>query len=300
LLNPEYGMVVFSLVSTAAVVRRLPEVESRVYLIETHNDEIKWFENMRKSSMNPLVKATAYLSQRWVESFLRDHRSSFLFVHVSELDQRGYLERFPGHESFVVPIGVDVLPYERSSESPAPSGRVALIFVGALSVKMNLDALKLFGEKFYPMLRDELGADLEVLVVGSTPSKRVKELCSEAEWKLYPDVSDEKLRQLYRTATFSILPFEYTTGAKLKLLSSLAHGVPYLATSALREQVDEITYPCLSSEDPKNWLSHIREVRARGITDDERVTLMSYAERYSWPAITHRMARLLGSGHRAS
>lgn len=301
LSNPEYGTVVLSYISTAAVVEGVPEAEDKMYLIESHNDEIKWFENMRKSSMNPLVKLTAYLSQRWVESFLRDKQSDFLFVHVSESDQRGYLEQFPGHESYVVSIGVDILPYELLPPvNQAPSGGVGLIFVGALNVKMNLDALRLFRNEFYPLLKDELDEDLEVLVVGSNPSKGVTSLCAEAGWKLHPDVSDKKLRMLHRTATFSILPFGYATGGKLKLLNSLAQGVPYLATSVLQGQIDKVLYPCLISGDPKDWLFRIREVKARGITDRERIALMRYAERYSWATIANCMVRLLGSEDYAS
>src|SRR4028119_1209634 len=131
---------------------------------------------------------------------------------------------------------------------------VRFLFVGSLGVNINLDAIEFFKKDFYPLLKAEVGGDLEVLVVGSNPSAKVSRLCKDMGWMLHPDVSDEELTRLYRTATFSILPFRYATGSKLKLLQSLANGVPYLATHVLRDQVEEVMYPCLISSEPEEWL----------------------------------------------
>lgn len=298
LARPDYGMVVFSCIWTAAIVRRTPTTDNRLHCIETHNDEFKWYENIRKSSKNPLAKLAAYSSGRWAQSFMEKYGSDFLFLHVSATDQKGFSERFPYHRSYVVPVGVDV-PSDGllRPEDPAISGKARLMFVGALGVKINLDALELFKRAFFPTLEKELREDLEVLVVGSNPSKRVEKLCEDTGWKLYPNVSDQELKRLYSTCTFSILPFSYTTGSKLKLLNSLAHGVPYLATSELRNQAEDAAYPCLVSSDPGEWSGRVRNVRETGITTEERALLISQAQRYSWESIVRRMFDLLTQGN---
>ena len=294
LAEPEYKTVVCSFVWTAAIVTEAPEIEGRLYCVETHNDEIEWFENLRRSSTNPLAKLTAHFSERWARTFLNEHGSDFVFFHVSRADQEGYLKRFPGHRSYVVPIGVDEVPCELPwQEDSTLSGKVRLLFVGSLRVKINLDALEFFKEDFYPQLKAGLGGDLEVLVVGSNPSDKVSRLCRDMGWMLYPDVSDEELTRLYRTAMFSILPFRYTTGSKLKLLHSLANGVPYLATLALREQVEEVMYPCLISSDPEEWLHHIRKVRRKRIANGDRTALMDHARKYSWASVARQTLQLL-------
>jgi hypothetical protein len=294
LAKPEYRTVVCSFIWTAAVVTDAPEIEGRLYCVETHNDEIEWFENLRRSSTNPLAKLTAYFSERWAWSFLDRHGSEFVFFHVSKADQEGYSRRFPGHRSHVVPTGVDEVSRELPRhEDLGQPGKVRLLFVGSLGVKINLDALEFFREDFCRPLEEGLGGDLEVLVVGSKPSDRVARLCREMGWKLYPDVSDEELGRLYRTSTFSILPFRYTTGSKLKLLHSLANGVPYLATPALRDQAEEVVYPCLVSGDPGEWLDRIREVRRKGITDGDRAALIDHARKYSWASVARQTFELL-------
>lgn len=298
LARSDYGMVVFSCIWTAAIVRRIPTTDNRLHCIETHNDEFKWYENIRKSSKNPLAKLAAYSSERWAQSFMEKYGSDFLFLHVSATDQKGFSERFPYHRSYVVPVGVDV-PSDGPlrPEDPTIPGKARLMFVGALGVKINLDALELFERAFFPALEKELREDLEVLVVGSNPSKRVEKLCGDAGWKLYPNVSDRELKRLYSTCTFSILPFDYTTGSKLKLLNSLAHGVPYLATSELRNQAEDVAYPCLISSDPGEWSERVRDVREKGITAEERASLINQAQRYSWESIARRMFDLLNQGN---
>ena len=292
--DPDYRMVVFSFVWTAAIARRLPKMDDRLCCIETHNDEFKWYEDIRKSSVNPLAKLTASFSERWARSFVEEYGSGFLFLHVSEADQKGFSRRFPDHRSCVVPTGAD-MTHDRSfpQENLAMYEKTRLIFVGSLGVKINFDALDNFNKRFYPVLKEELEENLEVLIVGSNPSRRVTKLCWKAGWKLHPNVSDQELRRLYGISTFSILPFNYTTGSKLKLLDSLAHGVPYLATSSLRDQAEEEIYPCLVSNDPKEWSERARDVGRRGITEEERVLLKDQAQRHSWKSIARLMFEML-------
>lgn len=294
LSDPGYKTVVFSHVWAASAVPESSEAGDRLYCIETHNDEFRWYENIRRSSANPLAKLTAHWSERWATSFVEEHASDFVFLHVSTIDHRGFLSRFPDHEGYVVPIGVEEIPEAPSrQENPATSGKLRLMFVGSLGVKINHDALEVFRKLFYPQLNKEFGNDLEVLVVGSNPSRKVTKLCENMGWTLYPNVSDQRLAELYETATFSILPFGYTTGSKLKLLDSLARGVPYLATESLRDQVEEITYPCLISNDSKEWSRRLREVRERRVNNNVRAALKEQAQKYSWEAIARRTFELL-------
>lgn len=292
LFDPAYGTVVFSLISTASLYGSVPEVPGRLYCVETQNDEIKWFRDLRETSRNPVAKLAAYFSERWLRSFLKKHESTFLYLHVSGADREGYERLFPVHESIVAPVGVDM---ETGNAAPHKTfDKARLIFAGSLGVRMNLDALNIFGREFFPSLRAALKDGLEVVVAGSRPTEEVKTLCCNFGWKLFPDVTDEKLSELYSSSLFSMLPFHYVTGGKLKLLKSLSLGVPFLSTLEMRGQVDELVYPCLVSNDPSDWLKRVNEVKEKGIEADMRAALKAYAARHSWPVIVSDMLRALG------
>jgi hypothetical protein len=287
-----YKTIVFSLIHAASLIdhpecREKPDRKS-LFVVETQNDEILWFRNIFTATRNPAAKIVSWLSLRWVKSFLKSHKSDLFLVHMTEEDQKGYLEYFPDHASCVVHAGVDI--EERIDLSNFRDGsKVSLLFVGALNVKMNYDALVYFRGRYFPALESEFHDRLKVVVVGSRPSKRVVNLCNRMNWRLHKNVSDQELRDLYQGATFSVLSFPYTTGAKLKLLSSLAHATPFLATANMRPLVDSEIFPCLFSDDPVEWVGRVRKIESQGVKESERLDLVNYARRYSWDAVAGKM-----------
>ena len=289
LRDPAYRTVISSYITTARLVAETPDLPAgRRHLIFTHNDEFKWFQDLRRTTANPLGKLAASFSERWLHGFFRRFARDFLFVHVTEEDREGFARYYPDHPSLIVPIGVE-LPPAPAAPLPPNAERLRLLFVGSLGVKMNRDALIHFARKYLPPLRARFGDTFEVIVAGSTPVPAVRVLCEEHGWRLHADVSDDALRRLYEQATFALLPFPYATGAKLKLLGALAHGVPFLATEAVRSQAEACVYPSLIDSDPAAWIDRIEAVRSAGISTEERTALRAVAERHSW----HASARTL-------
>lgn len=297
LLKPEYRTVVFSFIYTAAILKKTIESDEKLYLIETHNDELRWFSQFMKKSLAPGVLLTAFFSKRWLTRFLREHEHDFLYVHVSKTDRDGYLRLVPFHRSIVIPVGVEEENLDVCClEEVGLFEKVRLLFIGSLSVETNFEALKFFGDKFFPILKENLGNGLEILIVGSKPSAAVERLGGRMGWRLLGNVSDQELRYLYSISMFSILPFQYTTGGKLKLLKSLSNGVPYLATPVLGDQIEKVLYPCLISGDPKEWLTQIGTIQKRGVTESERIALIDYAKKHSWSSVAYNMFQSLSHG----
>jgi glycosyltransferase involved in cell wall biosynthesis len=298
LTQNDYGGVVFSYIASASGVDSAALGANRMMCVETHNDEFKWFEDLGRRTRNPLVKLVAWQSRRWLGRFLPDQGRGLVYVHVSDQDQAAYEGRLPGSRGFVVPVGVRLPDGQGGGAALAlsPSGELRLLFVGSLSVGMNLDALRNFARRFFLPIKQELGPELRMQVAGSRPSKAVKELCRNNQWELYPDVSEEELSKLLRQAAFTVLPFEYATGGKLKLLQSLAFGVPVLATSVVRDQLERLPSPCVFSDRPEAWLAAVRDVREHGISADKREALVGIADGYSWERTSELLCnKLLGS-----
>ena len=126
-------------------------------------------------------------------------------------------------------------------------------------------------------------------VAGSDPSDRVVDLCTDHGWSLRPNLSDAILDELYGESTFTLMPFSYATGAKLKLLASLAHGVPYLATGVLKIDDGLDVPPSVSSDDPAVWGEAIRDVVESGISGEQRQALAGAAGPFSWQRSVDRL-----------
>lgn len=287
-----YGTVVFSFIWTTQLLalQSLVIIPNRLYIIETHNDEVKWYQNLRAASRNPLVKLTAWLSERWIKNFLTSLHDDYLFLHLTQADYQSYFHYFPNHTGIIAPVGTTVIEPNVKTQMPkTPSQTYQLLFIGSLNVQMNLDALIFFRQKFYPHLHQKLDKLLKITVIGKEPTQKVKDLCDKMNWQLFANVTNSELKKHLAQATFTILPFSYTTGAKLKLLDSLAQGVPFLATNVLAHQVQTAVYPCLFSDDPNEWLQRIIDIGPGTISNEHRLALLEFARQYSWDSVTKKL-----------
>lgn len=289
--NAIYKTVLYSFISTTAVKELSVPHSDRVNIVWTHNDEFKWFEDIKKKTINPLAKLAASLSLRWLRNWFHENSGNYLLLHVTEDDASGYCTFFPNHKFLQVSIGVE----EEDTRLPIVShntnhNTISLLFLGSLSNKMNLDALNHFKDSFYFILEKQLAGRLTVKIVGSNPSPGVRRVCQECSWELYPNVDNNGLVSLLHQADFSIMPFQYVTGAKLKLLKTLANGLPFLGTSAMASQLDYLPTNCLLSDDPQEWVEHLLATANRGgIPPEDRAALQVYARQFSWRSVATKL-----------
>ena len=243
LADARYRAVLYSYLTTALLAR--PN-DPRPQLVWSHNDEFRWFQDLAAQAPSRLGQHVARASERWLHRFMARAGKRFVFLHVTQDDADGWEQHVPHHRYRVIPIGVAL---RQIAPPRAPDALPRLLFVGSLGVRMNLDALRHFATRYEPALRARFGEALRVDIAGSSPLPDVHRLCTDHGWALHADVEEAQLDALYGEATFSLLPFAYATGAKLKLLKSLAYGVPFLATTSVQAQADLAVPPSLIDDD---------------------------------------------------
>jgi|GEM_PF-1177244 len=280
LQDERYGTIVSSMLCTADFYGRVRTRGDRLSLVETHNDDFSWYSDIARETRNPLTRKAAQLSLNWTSEFFQRASQDHVYLHVTEKDQHAYVSHTPNHRSLVAPVGIDLTddpPRHIDSDTT-----VRLLFVGSLSTGMNYDAISYFAERFYPALKKALHETLDVRIAGSRPSRRVRMLCRKMGWTLYADISDAQLEALYAEASFTLLPFRYATGAKLKVLESLSYGIPFLGTSRIEGQMPPTIWPNLLSDDPDDWVRHVQATLRRRITPDQRQQIKEIARPHSW------------------
>lgn len=287
LSSGRYGGVICSYLTTVEIAAKT-ELPIAAW---THNDEFRWFSDLRDSATDLVRKSAAESSLAYLHQHARELAADVRLAHVSREDLDGFSAVVGAHDGAVVPIGADTDVPVAPPRDPQ-SGPPVLLFVGSLGVGMNADALHHFESRFVPGLTQSLPG-LRVVVAGSTPTAAVETLCRRNRWELHPDVSSETLDALYDQATFAFLPFAYATGSKLKLLAALAHGVPVLATEAVVAGADSFASPSVRSDDPERWVEAIADGIESGITLESRQDLRRIAEGSSWEASTRDLMRFL-------
>lgn len=277
-LKPDvYQCVVYSyleILPLRHIVSEKAALESGFVL--THNDEFKWFENLEVSTNNFLIRAVSRQSYQWLLS-LKPVANEYVLLHVSPEDEQGFDLHYPGHRRIVFLVGTDTMELKESY--PEIKREIVLTFLASLSVKMNYDALLWFSAEIFPQLRDEFGSELKINIIGSNPTDRVVSLCKNMNWDLYANASDEFVENTLDGSDFTLLPFPYSTGVKLKAMKSISYGVPLLGSTNRQQNLSPPF--SLFSNNASDWIAHIRRVRPIERTLI-RKELLEYASKFSW------------------
>lgn len=141
--------------------------------------------------------------------------------------------------------------------------------------------------RFWPSLR----TTTEFRVAGSAPPARLMALCSQLGWRLFPNVEERFLDQLYAEAHFAVLPFSYGEGSKLKLFEACGRGVPVLSTRAGVVGVPRLPPLVKVGDEASVWQRETERAPAPS-AEDINATL-AFAEEFSWPNLARKFLRAI-------
>jgi O-antigen biosynthesis protein len=102
-----------------------------------------------------------------------------------------------------------------------------LVFIGGYQHPPNIDAVMFFVNKVWPILRAS-GFPGRFIIAGSDMPVHFQKLAAD-DIIIRGYVSD--LSDLFGNCRFSVAPLRYGAGMKGKIISSLSHGLPCIATS---------------------------------------------------------------------
>ena len=155
-------------------------------------------------------------------------RADATIVH-STLEQE-VLSREPHIENVhVFPWAIDIPGTEKGFEE-----RKDICFIGGYQHPPNVDAVIYFVDEIFPLLRNQL-PDLKFHAIGSNPPDEIKQLASE-----YVIVSGyvEDLHSLMGKIRVAVAPIRYGAGIKGKVGTTLAAGLPCVATTVAAEGME--------------------------------------------------------------
>jgi glycosyltransferase involved in cell wall biosynthesis len=111
--------------------------------------------------------------------------------------------------------------------APVDESAPLVLFVGSMAYGPNVDAVRWMAEEIVPRLR-ALVPDAAVRVVGRGPGDDVRGWCAQAQIELVADAPS--LEPHHHAARVVLAPLRSGGGTRIKILESLAYGVPVVAT----------------------------------------------------------------------
>lgn len=144
-------------------------------------------------------------------------------IVLSEYEKTKLLQEVPDCDIRVLP-----LVFSDMDPNPPPySERKDIVFIGSFPHMPNVDAVLFFAREVFPKL---LARRPEILfhIVGSHPQEEILKLAELPGIVVHGYLKD--LKPLFRSVRLSVAPLRYGAGIKGKIATTLAFGVPVVAS----------------------------------------------------------------------
>ena len=172
---------------------------------------------------------------------------------VSDHDQAIMARRVPG-QILVVPNGADPEIWIPQLQQQSHQ----LLFMGTLHYSPNVQGICTFVEQIWPLIHQQQ-PKLKLLIAGRSPVPEVRQLARYPGIEVIADFAD--VRSLTKQCSISIVPLYRGSGTRLKILESMAIGMPIVTTSIGCEGLSvEDGKHLLIRDDPEAFAEAVLEI----------------------------------------
>jgi polysaccharide biosynthesis protein PslH len=227
-LSKEYKAVVMVAEHVASILEN-ESLRARKRILRLHNDEVRFFQELSKSSKNVLRKV-----------FYRSEAAKFRVLSpkifskcdalwfISDYERKQHIKKHPADrkKSFFVPPRVD----RNAMRHQSLEGR-RVLFVGTLAFANNSSAVEWYVSHVHKLLCDVIG--YKFVVAGNTVGESAETL--KRIVKAYPNITlienPKEIETLYGSAAVFVNPVLRGAGLKMKTIDAIQAGVPVVTTS---------------------------------------------------------------------
>lgn len=222
---------------TFYVMPHIPETKVPVLLVDqTIEFQVyqHYVKNHRLLFVKPLLYVDVFKIKYWELKFWKKANQ---VVAVSESDKKKMVELVPGLNVKVVPNGAGedlmaVWKNRKTEKNPT------IFFQANFSWLQNVEAAQNLVDNVFPLIKKQI-VNAKCWIVGQSAKDKVGDLHTESVEIIDLDNSDSQgVIDAYRRATVFVAPLEGPGGTRLKILGSMAAGVPVVTTKIGIEGID--------------------------------------------------------------
>jgi glycosyltransferase involved in cell wall biosynthesis len=190
-------------------------------VLSEHNIESQLLQRTATMSTTPEAIADAqsladFEVQMWPQFDLR--------MVVSELDRQSLDTRSPERPTIVVNNGINTHEIQPFDDNPTPR----LLFMGTMNYAPNIDGVTYFIQSILPEIWQR-NVQIECWIAGATPPPEIYNLANDPRIKVI--ANPDSMEAIAAQCCLTIVPLRIGGGTRIKILHSMAMGLPVVSTS---------------------------------------------------------------------
>jgi tetratricopeptide (TPR) repeat protein len=188
-------------------------------VLSEHNIESQLLQRTATMTTAPTAEAQSleeFETQMWPQFDLR--------MVVSELDRRMLDERSPQQPTIVVNNGINTSEIQPFADNPTPR----LLFMGTMNYAPNIDGVTYFIQEILPEIWQR-NSQIECWIAGATPPPEIYDLATDPRVQVI--ANPDNMETIAAQCCLTIVPLRIGGGTRIKILHSMAMGLPVVSTS---------------------------------------------------------------------
>jgi glycosyltransferase involved in cell wall biosynthesis len=208
-------------------------------------------------------------------------------IVASEVDRIILKVLQPGLDISVVPNGID----SRMCQPCINGGQREknILIVGSMDYAPNVDAVMYFYREIFPVIREKM-PECTLTIVGRKIPDDIQRLKADA--KVMVEANVKEVGPYYRKAIVSAVALRSGGGTRLKILESMAFGIPVVSTSIGCEGLEiKNGQDILIADTPAEFANRVLEVIRSPVLWDKisRNARKVVEEKYDWDQIAETL-----------
>jgi len=249
--NHQFDIVHFDTISLAAYILLFPGSPK---VLDHHNIESHMMLRRARQETNKLKKVYYFMEGKKLQRYEKLICRGFdLHITCSSIDSQRLIGIDQGLRVEEIPNGVDVAYF-----CPMPDNELSkqLVFAGGLDWYPNADAMSMFANKIWPLLKMQ-EPDIVMNVIGKNPAEELISLArQDSNFRVHGFVDD--VREYLSKASVYVCPISDGGGTKLKLLDAFSMGKAVVAHPIASEGIEVVDgYNILFATTPDEYADGI-------------------------------------------
>ena len=254
-----FDLVHFDSIHMVTYLPVLPEPLRKRVVFNWHNIESELLRRYAATTSSLPRKMYASVTARRLHVVEREIlRNSFGHLVCSARERQVLLDWVPEARVAVVENGVDTAAFNCTVEK----SRNRVLFVGSMAYHANSDAISWFADRIWPPIHERFPHWI-LTIVGSDPPRHIRALAGRPAVEVTGTVPD--VHPYYSEALLSVVPLLTGAGTRLKILESMAAGVPVVSTMLGIEGLTVVPgEEVLIADTQPEWLAACSSLADRG------------------------------------